>query len=105
MSAETIAIIGGAGDLGFGLALRFAHAGASVLIGSREELKAQEAAARVKAAIPKAGIEGVGNADAATKATIVILAVPLSAQAAILKSIRPALKNAILVDATVPLAT
>ena len=104
MSAETIAIIGGAGELGFGLALRFAAAGAKVVIGSRDENKAQDAANRVKTAIGDADVSGLGNAEAAAKATIVILAVPFSAQAAILKSIKPALKTAILVDTTVPLA-
>ena len=104
MSAEKIAIIGGSGELGYGLALRFAQAGENVLIGSRDEKKAQEAAARVKAAVPKATVAGSDNAAAAAQASIVILAVPFSAQAAILKSIRSALKNAILVDATVPLA-
>lgn len=104
MSAETIAIIGGAGELGFGLALRFARAGAKVVIGSRDEAKAQEVATRVKAAIGGADVSGLGNPEAAAKGTIVILAVPFSAQAAILKSIKPALKTAILVDTTVPLA-
>jgi len=104
MSAETIAIIGGAGELGFGLALRFATGGAKVVIGSRDENKAHDAAARVKAAVPGASVEGLGNAEAAAKGTIVILAVPFSAQATILKSIRAALKTAVLVDATVPLA-
>lgn len=104
MSAETIAIIGGAGELGFGLALRFARAGLKVVIGSRDEAKAQDAATRVKAAVGNADISGLANADAAAMGSIVILAVPFSAQAAILKSIKPALKTAILVDATVPLA-
>jgi hypothetical protein len=104
MNAETIAIIGGAGELGFGLALRFARAGAKVVIGSRDEAKAQEAATRVKAAIGGADVSGLGNPEAAANGTIVILAVPFSAQAAILKSIKPALKTAILVDTTVPLA-
>ncbi len=104
MSAETIAIIGGAGELGFGLALRFARAGAKVVIGSRDEAKAQEAATRVNAAIGGADVSGLGNPEAAANGTIVILAVPFSAQAAILKSIKPALKTAILVDTTVPLA-
>jgi 8-hydroxy-5-deazaflavin:NADPH oxidoreductase len=104
MSGETIAIIGGAGELGLGLALRFAHAGTKVVIGSRDEKKAQEAAARVKASVGDADVSGFANAEAAAKATIVILAVPYSAQAAILKTIRAALKTAILVDATVPLA-
>jgi len=104
MSAETIAIIGGAGELGFGLALRFARAGVKVVIGSRDEAKAQDAAARAKIAIAGADVTGFANAEAAAKGTIVILAVPFSAQAAILKSIKPVLKTAILVDATVPLA-
>lgn len=104
MSAETIAIIGGAGELGFGLALRFARAGAKVVIGSRDEAKAQEAAARVKTASGGADVTGLGNAEAAAKGTIVVLAVPFSAQAAILKSIKPALKTALLLDTTVPLA-
>jgi NADPH-dependent F420 reductase len=104
MSEETIAIIGGTGELGFGLAVRFAHAGAKVVIGSRDEEKAREAAARVKAAVATADVAGVANAEAAAKASIVILAVPFSAQAATLKAVRPALKSAVLVDATVPLA-
>ena len=104
MSAEIIAIIGGAGELGFGLALRFASAGVNVRIGSRDEKKAKDAAVRVKAAVPSAVIEGFGNAEAAAGATVVVLAVPFSAQAAILKSLKPALTNAILVDTTVPLA-
>ena len=104
MSAEKIAIIGGSGELGYGLALRFAQSGVNLLIGSRDEKKAQEAAARVKAAVANATVAGLDNAAAAGEAGIVVLAVPFSAQAAILKSIRAALKNAILVDATVPLA-
>ena len=104
MSGETIAIIGGAGELGLGLALRFAHAGVKIVIGSRDEAKAQDAASRVKAAVPSADIAGAANVGAAAQGTIVILAVPFSAQAAILKTIRPSLKSAILVDATVPLA-
>lgn len=104
MSADIVAIIGGAGELGFGLALRFAGAGVNVRIGSRDEKKAKDAAARVKAVVSSAQIEGFGNAEAAAGAAIVILAVPFTAQAAIIKSIKPALKNTILVDTTVPLA-
>jgi NADPH-dependent F420 reductase len=58
----------------------------------------------VKTAIASADVTGFANAEAAAKGTIVILAVPFSGQAAILKSIKPALKSAVLVDATVPLA-
>ena len=104
MSGETIAIIGGAGELGLGLALRLAQAGAKIVIGSRDEAKAKDAATRVKDAVPEADVAGSSNVAAAAQATVVILAVPFSAQAAILKTIRPSLKTAILVDATVPLA-
>ena len=104
MSGEKIAIIGGAGELGFGLALRWAKAGVEVTIGSREQAKAEDAVRRVKQAVADARIAGMENAAAATEASIVVLAVPFAAQAGILKTIKPALKNAILVDTTVPLA-
>jgi NADPH-dependent F420 reductase len=104
MATEKIAIIGGAGELGFGLALRWAHAGAEIVIGSRDAAKAQEAAARVKQALPQGNVTGFDNPTAAGLASIVVLAVPFSAQAGILKSIKLSLKNAILVDTSVPLA-
>jgi hypothetical protein len=104
MTTEKIAIIGGTGELGFGLALRWGRAGEEVLIGSRDAGKAQEAASRVKDALPNAAIGGFDNAWAAAQASIVVLAVPFPAQAGIIKSIRGALKTAILVDASVPLA-
>jgi NADPH-dependent F420 reductase len=104
MTTEKIAIIGGAGELGFGLALRWAKAGEEVRIGSRDAAKAEDAAARIKAVIAGANVAGFDNADAASGASIVVLAVPYSAQAGVLKSIKGALKQAILVDATVPLA-
>jgi NADPH-dependent F420 reductase len=104
MTTEKIAIIGGAGELGFGLALRWAKAGEEIRIGSRDAVKAEDAAARVKAAVPGAKVSGLDNAQAAAEASIVILAVPFSAQAGILKSIKGSLKQAILVDASVPLA-
>ncbi|MBZ5500709.1 MAG: NADPH-dependent F420 reductase [Acidobacteriia bacterium] len=112
MERDKIAIIGGTGDLGFGLALRWAQAGAQVVIGSRDEKKAQDAARRVedalKAHAPTASaaisVSGLQNPQAAAQASIVVLAVPLAAQADILKSIRDSLQGAILVDTTVPLA-
>ncbi|MBI4459373.1 MAG: NADPH-dependent F420 reductase [Acidobacteria bacterium] len=113
MSEEKIAVIGGTGDLGFGLALRWAKAGLPILIGSREERKARAAAERVQSLINAETlpglasgpvVEGRENAAAASQASLVVLAVPLPAQVAILKSIRGALRDAILVDTTVPLA-
>ena len=96
---NVIAIVGGTGAEGSGLAARFAHAGARVRIGSRNLEKAQEAAARIGGTAT-----GHTNADAVTGAAIVVLTVPLSAQVETLKSIRASFApGAILVDATVPL--
>jgi 8-hydroxy-5-deazaflavin:NADPH oxidoreductase len=100
-----IAVIGGTGDLGFGLALRWARAGADVLIGSRDEKKAQDAAKRVKETLNSAAqVSGFENTQACAQAAVVALAVPFAAQVSILKSIRDFLKDAILIDTTVPLA-
>ncbi|MDE3171179.1 MAG: NADPH-dependent F420 reductase [Acidobacteriota bacterium] len=112
MADERIAIIGGTGDLGFGLALRWARAGVRVLIGSRDEGRAKEAVRRVRECVDKSAtaqsggvsIEGFENARAAAEASVVVMAIPIAVQAATIKSIRDSLKNAILVDATVPLA-
>jgi len=103
--SEKIAVIGGTGDLGFGLALRWAWAGKQILIGSRDEKKAQEAAQRLKEKLESgASVAGLENREACVEASVVVLAVPFTAQAGILKSIKDSVKHAILVDATVPLA-
>lgn len=104
MSKERIAIIGGAGDLGFGLALRWAKTGCEIVIGSRDEAKAAEAAAKVKESVG-GSVTGAANAEATKGAGLVVLTVPFAAQSAILKSIKGSLDDCILVDATVPLAT
>jgi NADPH-dependent F420 reductase len=94
-----VAVVGGTGAEGSGLALRLAQAGVQVRIGSRNLEKAQQTAQRI-------GEPATGhtNADAVTGAAIVILTVPLSAQVETLKSIRGSFApGAILVDATVPL--
>jgi 8-hydroxy-5-deazaflavin:NADPH oxidoreductase len=112
MSEEKIAVIGGTGDLGFGLALRWSLAGAHIVIGSRDEQKAQDAAQRLRESVKAGGspraqellVSGCENSQAAAQASVVVMAVPFPAQAAILKSIRGSLKDAIVVDTTVPLA-
>jgi NADPH-dependent F420 reductase len=112
MGENTIAIIGGTGDLGLGLALRWARAGVHVIVGSRDGNKASEAAARMRETLGtleptepgRFSIQGMENSQAAAKASVVVLAVPITAQISILKSIRGSLKDAIIVDATVPLA-
>ena len=101
---ETVAIIGGTGDLGFALALRWAKAGVEVCIGSREQAKAADAARKIRDAVPDAKVAGFANADAGAKSAIVVLAVPFAAQAATLTSIKSVMKDKVLVDTTVPLA-
>ncbi len=102
--SRNIAIIGGTGAEGFGLALRFAKAGASIRIGSRDLAKAETAAARAREAVPGASVSGLLNPEAAAGADIAILTVPLAAQVPTLKSVRASLRSGcILVDATVPL--
>ena len=99
-----VAIIGGTGAEGGGLAVRFAKAGARVLIGSRNADKARSAAEKVAAAAGAGEVTGHANPEAAAGAPIVVLTVPLAAQVEILKSIRGSFApGAILVDATVPL--
>ena len=95
--SKTIAILGGTGDLGTGLARRWAKAGHRVIIGSRAAEKAQEAAALVE------GAEGMDNLSAATVADIVAITVPYENQLRTLETVRDALKGKILIDTTVPL--
>jgi NADPH-dependent F420 reductase len=100
----TIAVVGGTGAEGGGLALRFAKAGAHVRIGSRTVEKAQQTAQQIGTAVGSPNVTGHTNPDAAAEAEVVVLTVPLAAQVEILKSIRGSFRpGAILVDATVPL--
>jgi 8-hydroxy-5-deazaflavin:NADPH oxidoreductase len=102
---STIAIIGGTGAEGSGLALRFARAGASVRIGSRDVERARATAQRVKEIAQGGEVEGHANADAVSGANIVVLAIPFEAQAETLQAIAPKLQpGTVLVDATVQLA-
>jgi 8-hydroxy-5-deazaflavin:NADPH oxidoreductase len=97
---DTVPIIGGTGALGFGLARRFAQAGVPVVIGSRDAGRAQEAATKAGE-----GVEGLQNAEAASRGPIVLLTVPFRAQSENLTNLKNVLgEGQILVDATVPLA-
>jgi len=101
----TIPIVGGTGALGFGLAQRWARAGAPIAIGSRSAERAEEAAAKLREAVPGAEVQGLHNADAAHAAEIVFLTVPFRAQSENLNNLCEALQpGQILVDCTVPLA-
>jgi 8-hydroxy-5-deazaflavin:NADPH oxidoreductase len=103
--SEPVAIIGATGALGFGLALRWGRAGVPVIFGSRDAGRAAEAVERARAAVPDADFAGYENAEAATKADVVLLAVPFRNQSENLTNLKGVLApNQILVDATVPLA-
>jgi 8-hydroxy-5-deazaflavin:NADPH oxidoreductase len=101
-----IAIIGGTGPAGMGLALRWTRAGETIIIGSRDEQRARQTAAQIKAkAGEPASITGMENAAACAAADILMLTVPFEGQAALLKQLKPAIApGSILIDATVPLA-
>lgn len=100
----TIAVLGGTGKEGKGLAFRWAKAGYKVIIGSRMPEKAQAAAAEVSEMLDrKASIEGLDNLSAAQKADIAVLTVPYSAHRDTLLGLKDALQGKILVDVTVPL--
>ncbi len=100
----TIAVLGGTGKEGKGLAFRWAKAGYKVIIGSRMPEKAQAAAAEVSEMLDrKASIEGLDNLAAAQKADIAVLTVPYSAHRDTLLGLKDALQGKILVDVTVPL--
>ena len=101
----TIPIVGGTGALGAGLALRWAKAGQAIAIGSRSAERAEEAAARIREAVPGAEVEGLQNEEAARRGEVVFLTVPFRAQSENLNNLREALRpGQILVDCTVPLA-
>jgi 8-hydroxy-5-deazaflavin:NADPH oxidoreductase len=101
----SIPIIGGTGALGYGLALRWAREGTEIVIGSRSPERADEAARRVRDAVPDSRIEGLPNAEAARRGSIVFLCVPFRAQSETLNNLREALEpGQLLVDCTSPMA-
>jgi NADPH-dependent F420 reductase len=103
--ATPVSIIGASGALGFGLAVRWGRAGVPVVIGSRDAARAEEAARRAQAAVPGGDFTAAENADAATRAGIVVLSVPFRNQSETLTNLKGALREGqIVVDATVPLA-
>ncbi|HEU5300167.1 MAG TPA: NADPH-dependent F420 reductase [bacterium] len=98
-----VAVIGGTGKEGFGLAARWARAGHHVIIGSRSADKAAEAASRAKALAPAGTVRGAANRDAASEAEVITLTIPFSGHEPILAEIRPAASGKPVIDTTVPL--
>lgn len=104
--SRTIAVIGGTGPAGTGLALRWVRAGETVIIGSRDAARAQSTADAIRQRVGRqANISGLENAAACAASDLLVLTVPFEGQAALLKQLKPALRpGSVLIDATVPLA-
>ena len=100
---KTLAVLGGTGNEGKGLALRWANAGYKVILGSRSAEKAAEVAEEMNAILGSSNVSGSGNVQAAEQADIAVLTVPYSAQRAVVEEVQHALSGKILVDVTVPL--
>ena len=101
-----IAILGGCGPAGTGLALRWARAGEAIILGSRDAHRAHETASKIKErAGDKAVISGMENSGACAATDLLVLTVPFEGQAELLKLLKPAIRpGSILIDATVALA-
>lgn len=104
--SRPIAIIGGTGPAGTGLALRWARAGEVIIIGSRDEQRAKSTASVIQTkAGNHANISGMANSAACAAADVLMLTVPFEGQAELLKQLKSSIKpGSILIDATVPLA-
>jgi NADPH-dependent F420 reductase len=100
----TIAVLGGTGKEGKGLAYRWARAGYKVLIGSRTPPKAVDAAEELSMMLGgQSSIQGLSNPEAAEGANIIVLTVPYSAHHPTLESVKDAVQGKLLIDVTVPL--
>jgi NADPH-dependent F420 reductase len=98
-----IAVLGGTGNLGFALAWRWARAGHEIIIGSRMEDKAQQAASEINERTGDNSVQGKDNVAAVNAAEIIVMTVPYAAHNATLETIKPHLSGQILIDTTVPL--
>ena len=103
---RSVAILGGTGPAGLGIALRWVRAGETIILGSRDAQRAQAAADNIKDRVgPHANISGMENSAACAAAGLLVLTVPFEGQASLLKQLKPAIRSgSILIDATVPLA-
>lgn len=100
MEKMTIAVLGGTGNEGPGLAMRWANAGHQIIIGSRQAEKAEATAAELNAALETDSIRGLENGEAAQAADIVVLTIVAKAHQPALESLKEALQGKIVVDAT-----
>jgi len=104
--SRTIVVIGGTGPAGTGLALRWARAGETVIIGSRDAARARQTAEAIRKHVGANGqVSGMENSAACAASDLLVLTVPFEGQAALLKQLKPAIRpGSILIDTTVPLA-
>jgi NADPH-dependent F420 reductase len=107
LGERTVAVIGGTGDQGFGIVLRLAKAGEKIVIGSRQQQKAEDAAKRARGILGgNASVDGMENAKAAAAADIIIMSVPFAAHVDMIKSVADSITpEDIFVDVVVPLST
>lgn len=103
---RSIAVIGGTGPAGMGLALRWARAGETIIIGSRDAARAGQAAEKIRQRVAKdAKVSGLENSAACAATDLLMLTVPFEGQADLLKQLKTAIRpGTVLIDATVPLA-
>lgn len=99
---HTIALVGGTGPEGRGLATRFALAGHTVILGSREAARGAESGGELAASLGSDRVSGTDNATAVAGADVVVIVVPYTAHRATLESLRDALAGKLVVDAVVP---
>jgi NADPH-dependent F420 reductase len=100
---KSVAVLGGTGKEGKGLAYRWAKAGIPVIIGSRDKDKANEVAQELNRKINISTIQGEDNLSAARNADIIVISVPYTAHRETLEAIKSVLQGKILIDVTVPL--
>ena len=98
-----ISILGGTGEQGPGMALRWAKAGVQVIIGSRQRERAERVAAELNQELGQDLVRGMANPEAATAAEVVALTVPFSAHRSTLEAVKPYLQEKVLIDVCVPL--
>ncbi len=103
MTSYRIAVIGGTGPQGKGLAYRFAKHGHTVVLGSRSAERAEAAAAEIRERVPSGEVSGTGNADAAAAADVVLLAVPYDGHDELVDDLAPVLEGKTVISCVNPL--
>jgi NADPH-dependent F420 reductase len=98
-----VSILGGTGEQGPGMAMRWARAGVEVIIGSRQQARAEAIAAELNQELGQFLIKGMANPDAAAAADVAAQTVPFSAHHSTLESVRAQLQGKVLIDVCVPL--